>query len=201
MRAVAFSRVRLEEPDGGHLARAAVLLQRVVELDPSDVEAHRELLSIYPRLGFLRETLDTSDAILEAMPGDAEAMEARVRVLAALGRWSEASEVSASLVAADPDSERWKQLQISTALAGGAPVEEVIELAAQWPKSTFADGLDDLVLAALLAISGEVDGANNLIDAAVARGAGSGDRLAPMLSILADLGREADADALIRTFA
>ena len=201
VRAVAFSRVRLEEPDGGHLARAAVLLQRVVELDPSDVEAHRELLSIYPRLGFLRETLDTSDAILEAMPGDAEAMEARVRVLAALGRWSEASEVSASLVAADPDSERWKQLQISTALAGGAPVEEVIELAAQWPKSTFADGLDDLVLAALLAISGEVDGANNLIDAAVARGAGSGDRLAAMLSILADLGREADADALIRTFA
>ena len=64
VRALAISRVRLLEPDGSHLPRAAVLLQRVIELDPDDLEIQRELLRIYPRLGFLRETLDTSDAIL-----------------------------------------------------------------------------------------------------------------------------------------
>jgi hypothetical protein len=82
-------------------------------------------------------------------------MKSRVQVLAAMGRWIEASEEAAALVASDPDAEQWKQLQISTALASGAPVEEVIELARAWPKSGFDDGLDDLVLAALLAVAGE----------------------------------------------
>ncbi len=126
IRAVAYARVRLVEPDGSHLAGSAVLFQKVVELDAKDVDARRELLQVYPRLGFLRETLDTADAILESVPGDPEAMEARVQVLAAMGRWTEASEEAAALVASDPDAEKWKQLQISTALASGAPVGEVI---------------------------------------------------------------------------
>lgn len=201
VRAVAFARVRLVEPDGGHLASAAVLLQKVVELDAQDLEARRELLQIYPRLGFLRETLDTADAILEAAPRDPDAVEARVQVLAAMGRWSEASEEATALVAADPNSEKWKQLQISTALASGAPVEEVVEIAKAWPKSDFEDGLDDLVLAALLAVAGEAQSSADLASVAVDRGAGSGDRLAAMLSMLEDLGRAGDADRLIRQYA
>ncbi|MGA1225593.1 MAG: hypothetical protein ACO31E_13635, partial [Phycisphaerales bacterium] len=137
------------EPDASHLAGAAVLFQRVLELDPDDLEARRELLEVYPGLGFMRETLDTADAILEKAAGDSAALEARVRVLAAMGRWGEASEQAAELVISDPNSAQWKQLQISTALASGAPVEEVLGIARAWPKAAPEDGLDDLVVAAL----------------------------------------------------
>ena len=119
VRAVAVSRLRIEEPDGGHLPRAAVLFQRVVELDPDDLEARKELLRVYPRLGFLRETLDMADSILESNAEEAEALEARVQILAALGRWTEAADACARLVDRDPGSARWKRLQVSTALASG----------------------------------------------------------------------------------
>ena len=201
VRVVAISRLRTEEPDGAHLPGATVLFQRVVELAPDDLEARRELLRLYPRLGFLRETLDTADWIIESDPEDAEAMEVRVQVLAAMGRWGEASEEAARLVTADPGSEKWKQLQISMALSSGMPVEEVVELAKAWPKSGHEDGLDDLVLAALLAIAGEPESSAALVDTAVERGAATGARLAAMLSILQDLGRSDDANGLIRRYA
>lgn len=201
VRAVAISRLRIEEPDGGHLPRAAVLFQRVVELDPGDLEARKELLRVYPKLGFLRETLDMAESILESDAEDAEALEARVQVLATLGRWSEASDASARLVERDPGSARWKQLQVSTALASGMEPAEVVELARQWPKGPVEDGLDELVLAALFTLAGEPEQARVLVDSAIERGAANGLRLQSMLSMLADLGRGAEAERLIRNFA
>ena len=201
VRAVAVSRLRIEEPDGGHLPRAAVLFQRVVELDPDDLEARKELLRVYPRLGFLRETLDMADSILESNAEEAEALEARVQILAALGRWTEAADACARLVDRDPGSARWKRLQVSTALASGLEPAEVVELAQAWPKGPIDDGLDDLVLAALFSLAGEPGQASVLVDAAIERGAANGSRLESMLSMLADLGRGAEAERLIRKFA
>lgn len=201
IRAVAISRLGIEESDGGHVPRAVVLFQRVVEIDPDDLQARRELLRLYPQLGFLRETLDMAESILDVNEGDGEALEAKVRILAALGRWEEAAEVSARLVQNEPASARWKQLQVSTALAGGAEPAEVVELAKAWPKGPVEDGLDDLVLAALLSLAGEQDQASVLIDAAIGRGAADGTRLESMLSMLADLGQAASAERLIRGFA
>lgn len=201
VRAVAISRLGIEESDGGHVPRAVVLFQRVVEIDPGDLQARRELLRLYPQLGFLRETLDMAESILEMSAGDVEALEAKVGVLAALGRWEEAAEVSARLVQSDPGSARWKQLQISTALASGVEPAEAVELAKAWPQGPVEDGLDDLVLAALFSLAGEREQASVLIDSAIDRGASNGTRLESMLSMLADLGQATRAERLIRGFA
>ncbi len=201
VRAVAISRLNIEEEDDSHLPRAVVLFQRVVELDPQDLEARRELLRIYPRLGFMRESLDMADVILEANPDDPEALEARVQILMALGRWAEAADISARLVQQNPDSSRWKQLQISTALASGLEPSEAVELTKSWPRGRFDDGLDELVVAALLALKGESEESSRIANLGVARGAANGARLENMLSILSDLGLASEAERLIRDFA
>ena len=198
--AVAKSRYEIPEQDQGHLLMALRLFRRAAELREDDLESRELLLDLYPRQGFLREMLDTADEILDLEPTHPEALAARARGLAAMGRWSDASIDAASLVRLYPNQERWKQMQVSMALASGQAAEEVVLLTEQWPPADPPDGLNDLIRAALLASMGRSEGTSESIGRGVRAGAGSLENLQAMVSMLTDLGRADDARDLIDRF-
>jgi len=188
--ALATSRLASPVDDGGHLGPAATLFARAAELREDDVESRRQLVRIYPKLGFLREALDASEEVLALDGSDREARETRIQILASLGRWSEAVEDCGVMIAEEPGVIQWKQLQLSLALASGTSPSEVLSLCESWPQNPHADGFDDLLKATLLQLDGRGEEARPLMEAAVQRGAADRERLEAMSSILVDLRRE-----------
>lgn len=195
--ALATSRLALEEEDGSHVGAAGMLFARAAELKADDLESRRRILEIFPRLGFLRETLDAADEIIALEPLDQKARSTRIQVLASLGRWSESADESSYMVMQEPGNAEWKRLQLSLLLASGRSVEEVLEVTSQWPANPNQDGFDDLMKAALLRGAGRLDESGTLVDLAVAAGARTQDRLEAMVSVLSDMGAPNRAKELI----
>jgi len=195
--ALATSRLASPLEDGSHLGGAAALFARAAELRSDDVESRRQLVEIYPKLGFLREAMDAADEVLAVDPDDSKSRETRIQILASLGRWSEAVDECASMIAKHPAAPTWKRLQLSLALASGSTPGEVLALMEQWPEDPTGDGLNDLLKATLLQLAGRADEAGPVVTAAIQKGAADAERLEAMSSILSDLGRRDEAWALI----
>ncbi len=177
----------LGSDDGSHLGQATALFTRVAELDPADLETRRRLLELYPKQGFLRESLDVAGEVLAVEPNDPIAREARVTALASMGRWEEAITAATEMVIAIPDSATARQLQLQVAFAAGDSPLTVIEYALDWPESGWNDGLDGLLVATLYALAGQDSLAEQAMSEAVAAGAANLERLEAMLSVLGDL--------------
>jgi len=197
---LASSRLAVEQPDGSHLAAAAALFARAAELREDDLESRRQLIEIYPKIGFLRVGLDAAEEVLALDDSDFLARSTRIQILASLGRWSEASDECAAVIAKDPAGTEWKRLQLSLALASGATAEEALALCEQWPASSQIDGFDDMLRASLLQASGQRDRAFELVEKAIAAGAADPERLSAMASILSDLGQTDRARAMIEAW-
>lgn len=195
--ALATSRLASPLEDDTHLGSAAALFARAAELRSDDVESRRQLVEIYPKLGFLREAMDAADEVLAVDPDDSKSRETRIQILASLGRWSEAVDECESMIAKRPDAPTWRRLQLSMALASGATPGEVLALTEQWPEDPTGDGLNDLLKATLLQLAGRADEAEPLVTAAIQKGAADPERLEAMSSILTDLGRTEETWALI----
>lgn len=198
--AVASSRFAIPEQDDGHLVPAMRLFRRAAELKEDDLASREFLLELYPSQGFLREAMDTADEVLELSPGHPEALATRARGYAAMGRWSEAAADSEELVRLYPSQERWKQMQVSVALAGGKTPDEVLVLTESWPPADPPDGLNHMIRASLWAVMGRGEEAGPLIDQGVGMGAGSIENLRAMVSMLDDLNRASQSESLIRRF-
>lgn len=198
--AVASSRYAVPEQDDGHLLPALRLFRRAAELKADDLPSREVLLKLYPQQGFLREAMDTADEVLSMAPGHPEALETRARGYAAMGRWPEATADSEELVRLYPNEERWKQMQVSVALAGGMTPDEVLVMTEAWPPADPPDGLNHLIRASLWSVMGRSDEAGPLIDQGVVLGAGTLDNLRAMMSMLDDLGRVPQSEDLLRRF-
>ncbi len=198
--AVASSRYAVPEQDDGHILPALRLFRRAAELKDDDLASREVLLDLYPQQGFLREAMDTADEVLTMVPGHPKALETRARGYAAMGRWPEATADSEELVRLYPNEERWKQMQVSVALAGGMTPDEVLVLTESWPPADPPDGLNNLIRASLRTVMGRGDEAAPLIDQGVVLGAGTIDNLRAMMSMLDDLGRASQSEDLLRRF-
>jgi len=88
------ARQKVEEPRAKHLLQAAGTLRRLLRLKPDHVEARRDLLDLYVRLGYSTEAIETADNILENHQDDLQALRAKAIALARLRKLDEALELS-----------------------------------------------------------------------------------------------------------
>jgi predicted Zn-dependent protease len=84
------ARQQVEEPGGKHLVDAAGMLRRLLEIEPGHMQARRDLLEIYLRLGYDTELLDTAEYILARDPGDERCIFAKAVALSRFRRFDEA---------------------------------------------------------------------------------------------------------------
>ncbi len=97
------SRQRVEELDNVHLLQAVGLWRRIADLQPGNVEAQKELLDLYVKVGFSSETLSLADSILAQNGVDAQAWRAKTVALLRLRRFSEARSAADLLMRLAPD--------------------------------------------------------------------------------------------------
>ncbi len=88
------ARQKVEEPSAKHLLQAAGTLRHLLGLKPDHIEARRDLLDIYGRLGYSTEVIETADRILKNHPDDPQALRAKAIALARLRKLDEALELS-----------------------------------------------------------------------------------------------------------
>jgi len=198
--ALAAARRSVEAPDGGHLQGAASLYRRAADLDQTDLESRLALLELLPDLGLLPELIIASDEVLELDPDNLKAMEARVQTFAAMGRWDEAVALAGELIQDFPEDARWRQLQVSAAYSAGLDQSEVLDLVSAWPASERSKGIDLAVRGVLLLQSENRDAGMDLLEQAVAAGAGDPGSLRDISGILGDVGRSDLAIQLFDTY-
>jgi tetratricopeptide (TPR) repeat protein len=74
------ARRHVEEPDGSQVGQTIGLLRRLLDLDPGNDKARRELMDLYLAVGLATEALQTADQFLAKNPDDPKAL--RVKTLA-----------------------------------------------------------------------------------------------------------------------
>jgi tetratricopeptide (TPR) repeat protein len=126
------ARRNVEEPNGRHLTDAIALYRRVLEREPDQEEARKQLLELYIRTGFNTEILVTTEN-----RDDAVSTRARAIALANLGRNDEAQPVIDRYLAGNPLD---LQMQLFTVMhmqrigrPGTAIVEHVDRIASENP--------------------------------------------------------------------
>lgn len=87
-----------------HLAQASRALRRVLELQPTNIEARDQLLELYIDLRQSSETLRLAETILAEEPEHARALHARGLSLVWLGRFNEAATALEQLVELHPEN-------------------------------------------------------------------------------------------------
>jgi tetratricopeptide (TPR) repeat protein len=85
--AMARARLHIVEANGNYLRVAKDWLSQVVDLDPSNDEAKRTLLGLYPRLGMAPEAISLADTMLSSNPKDMDALRAKANALFALRKY------------------------------------------------------------------------------------------------------------------
>jgi len=97
---LAFAEAREAVPadDGGHLLATINIRSRLVELDPDDLEARRELMRLYVMVGFASEADREADEVIRLAGDDPDALAVKLSVASSRGRSAEAERIAARLV-------------------------------------------------------------------------------------------------------
>jgi len=98
------SRSRVELPNGRHLAEAISYFRRGLELQPNNLDAKHQLLTIYtdPTIQYNAEANALADELLKINPKDIPALRAKAKALAAMHQFEEALKISQQLNTLDP---------------------------------------------------------------------------------------------------
>ncbi len=127
----ALARQNVEEADGRQVAQAAALWRRFLELspqktDPKYLEANRQLLDLYLKLGFSTETLEASNYVLSRIPDDPAALRAKAIALVRLRRFPDALAVIQRCNQLQPENFDNQLLELSVQSSNGATSEQLI---------------------------------------------------------------------------
>ncbi|HLL89383.1 MAG TPA: hypothetical protein VK324_08775, partial [Tepidisphaeraceae bacterium] len=95
--AYARSRVALPMDRGRHLFEGKDAFQLALQHRPGDADVQRELLKLYPAIGYWTEARALADEVLARDPADADALRARAESLAAQREFDKAYDTAAAL--------------------------------------------------------------------------------------------------------
>jgi tetratricopeptide (TPR) repeat protein len=117
------ARMKVELPQGGHIAGAMALFRHLLDIEPSNREAQVELLKLYVMVGYSKETGELADRILKDDPKNVEALRSKAISLAGLRKFDEAYKFAQKAAAADPANiqSHWLVLQLMQKLDKPGP--------------------------------------------------------------------------------
>lgn len=101
------ARRNVPRPNARHLTDAISVLRRVVATEPDNLEAGRELLELYTRVGYFTEAAELAQSLVRYAPFDADLLDHRFRSLLVrqdfAGIISESDRIAQSLAQATPE--------------------------------------------------------------------------------------------------
>jgi cellulose synthase operon protein C len=129
----AFARVRpkVEMPQGEHIKQTIAALRELIQRDPTRVEAWRESLELYYRVGMSSEAVDAANGLLAIAPKDAEAQQVKIGALMRLRRYADALSAAQARVAVAPDDWMAQINRIWAMNQLGHPSDELMGIADQ----------------------------------------------------------------------
>lgn len=143
------ARRAVQETRGKHLVQAMGVLQRVVDLAPDHVDAHRDLLELYTSCGYNHETLDVADALLARNAYPVDAWRAKGVAYSRLKQYEASRQAIEACLKAAPNDLRasvlWIDLLQQRGTTGTALLAAMRDFRAQRPSSTNIDLLDAYV--------------------------------------------------------
>lgn len=168
-------------------ATAQKLLERIVELEPTAVEAHLKLIELAQRAGELSSARQRAVRALGANPDEPRLLVARARVERALGNAETARALLRLVLAGDPQNVEVLHLFVQLGLEAGTPA--ALGEAQEQLERALATGVDDpqLQIDALLVL--EAQGQTARVDELLGRlqEAGEPRRAVPALLALSQL--------------
>lgn len=206
------ARARQPVPGGRHLGEAIDLYDthglKLIEATESlpDRERRRQeilerLLELYAQLGLQLELGQTVDRLLAIDPDHASALSAKAELMVMERRFDEAHELAQRLIALEPQSLRWRRLQLQLMRQRGMSVDDVIEQCARWAGESDADGRYHLLAANALLEADHAHDAMIELDRAIQLGADAADVLEELIATLDELDLRDRGDQLIASTA
>lgn len=158
---VAFAEAReaVPEENGAHILAAINIRNRLVEIDPDDLEARRNLMRLYAMAGFASEADREADEVIRLAGDDPDALAIKLSVASSRGRTADAERIAARLVDnADADFDSLRA-RMSLLVEEGVTLDEASRRVRAWsvPPSLEAGRL--AILAELQLRSGALEDA------------------------------------------
>ena len=166
---VLYARARraVKTPGSRNLLDAAAFLRRALDMDPSRIDARRDLLDIYVATGCGTEALEEIDKLLPASPGDLKLLRTRREILEALRRFQPALDVAVRINELNPGDLEDSFATLRLMVDAEKPAEEIDS----WLDATLAARPDDrrldLLRSAVLALRNEPAKAREMLDRVV----------------------------------
>jgi tetratricopeptide (TPR) repeat protein len=124
--AYAVSRARVEDPGGKHIREGILLFGQLVEQNPGDLAAKHELLDLYTKAGYVTETLQLADRVLESRPDDVRALRAKMLAMVRQPDDAGALKLALRLCEVEPLNLKFQLEAIALQARASTPPEEVI---------------------------------------------------------------------------
>jgi len=142
--------------DSDHLRDRIVILRRLVELQPDNIEHRHALLKLYLQAGLNTEALDTCAQINAKSPKDLQAARSRVIVLGRLRRFDEALAECIRFNTAFPQEIEIQLLTLSIMHLRNQPVAQITARADQLLKEHPSDPRFELIKSFALGITDDI---------------------------------------------
>jgi tetratricopeptide (TPR) repeat protein len=163
----AFAKVRLkvEDEDSAYVRQAMGVLRRLIELEPNRAEERYTLMDLYLRSGFMTETIDTAQVLLDRDKMDVKALRAQALALEQLRKYAEAKKRADEWTAAAPEDleGQFSVLRLMNRLQ--VPNGEIRQRGEDLAKAHPGDVRFQMVRAAALALTGDGKGASEALAA------------------------------------
>lgn len=166
--AYGMARAQLPAEGNRHIAEAINLLQRYLELAPSDPhDASHQLLSLYWRAGYNKEALTLADRLLRKNPRDAEALRTKVIVEVGEHKFADALANCHAANQIDPTNVSWQDRELQLMAELHQPPQQIVSHAQKLLNAHPTDPRFDLVMADAHALAGnEAEAAKSVQTAA-----------------------------------
>ena len=127
----ASSQLKVPEPGNLHVSKAIRVYRRIAELDPEDVDAHRNLFDLYSRTKDEANAMKFGQRLVKLAPKDYVSHLRLGQQLLDSRQWVRANEIADSVISASPETIGAYELRIRTMLASNADEAQILEFIAR----------------------------------------------------------------------
>jgi tetratricopeptide (TPR) repeat protein len=193
----AVARSRLPRADMSNLIDAGKLFSRYLELQPGDVEAQHQLLTIDQKLRYTAEATQLAGELLAKNPDDVQALSANLAELIRTGRYQQALPVAMRVNELSPLDVSAQQTTYELMVRLHKPPQEIIDRADRMLSAHPADPRFELLRAVAAFSTGDHDGTIKWLRTAATRPPPDADFILLLAGAFDRLGMWTDSRALL----